>query len=136
MLSANGISRTLLIMHSHSIYVLKQNIFRDLIETTPITPMVDIKMASQEDLPNYNRKNSNVCHLTCPQPTIYFRDGIRSVDFVLVWDSFEEEATTMEAKASRKIFEENLKKEGLELEYEETLNNGLNFIKVSLIFPL
>ena len=68
-----------------------------------------------------------------PQPVIFCKDGFRSVDFVLVWDSYEEEAVTKEAYERRKIFEANLIKEGLELEYEPPENNGLNFVKVGRI---
>lgn len=69
-------------------------------------------------------------HINCPKPTIYFKDGCRSVDFVLVWDSLEKEAITDRSYQKRKIFEANLIKEGLELEYESPESNGLNFIKV------
>lgn len=71
-------------------------------------------------------------HINCPKPTIYFKDGLRSVDFVLVWDSLEKEAITDESYQRRKIFEANLVKEGLELEYEPPEKNGLNFIKVRM----
>lgn len=53
------------------------------------------------------------------------------MDYVLVWDAFEEEAVTEKAYQRRKIFEVNLIKEGLDLEYEPQEKNGLNFIKVS-----
>ncbi|GJQ69772.1 hypothetical protein Trydic_g22331 [Trypoxylus dichotomus] len=78
---------------------------------------------------NYARtKNGEL--LKCPKPTIYFNDGLRSVDFVLVWDAFNEDATSEEAYYKRRIFEENLMKDGLEIEYEDPEKNGLNFIKI------
>lgn len=95
-------------------------------------------MASTEDLPNncncndssLPTKTPNICHLTCPKQKIYFNDGLRSVDFVLVWDSHEDVAKTQVSMVRRETFEKNLKKEGLELEYEEPESNGLNFIKI------
>lgn len=79
-----------------------------------------------------NTRKLNNDYLRCPKPTIYFNDGIRSVDYVLVWDAFEEEAVTDKAYQKRRIFEANLIKEGLEIEYEPQEKNGLNFIKVCL----
>lgn len=67
----------------------------------------------------------------CPLPTIYFADGVRSVDFVLVWNLLDEEAVSDEARNKRTTFEENLVKEGLELEYEVADKNGLHFVKVN-----
>lgn len=72
------------------------------------------------------------CHCDCAKPAIYFRDGVRSVDFVLVWDTLTKESTADEAYERRKIFERNLVEEGLDLEYEPVEENGLNFIKVIL----
>lgn len=66
----------------------------------------------------------------CARPTIYFKDGKRSVDFVLVWDSSDAEATSDEAQSRREMFESNLKEEGLELELESFEPNSLQFIKV------
>nr|XP_022909053.1 anoctamin-4 isoform X2 [Onthophagus taurus] len=79
---------------------------------------------------NCSNRNPNEQLLACPVPTIYFNDGIRSVDFVLVWDSFEHDATLENAYVKRRNFEENLMKEGLELEYEPVEHNGLNFVKI------
>jgi anoctamin-1 len=55
---------------------------------------------------------------------------MRSVDFILVWDAFTEDAVKPEAQEKRKIFEANLAKEGLELEYVPQESNGLNFVKI------
>lgn len=73
-------------------------------------------------------KCDNNCE--CSKKKIYFRDGFRSVDFILVWSSLTDAAITDEAIKKRKIFERNLIKEGLELEHEPAESNGLNFIKV------
>lgn len=72
----------------------------------------------------------NIKHIKCPRPTIFFNDGVRSVDFVIVWDSFNTAAVTEHAVQKRDIFERNLIREGLELEYEEPEHNGLNFVKI------
>lgn len=64
-------------------------------------------------------------------PSLTFNDGVRSIDYVLVWESFKEDSTTPEAHKRRKIFEENLEAEGLQLEREAPKNlHGLNFVKV------
>ncbi|XP_050464477.1 anoctamin-1 isoform X1 [Cataglyphis hispanica] len=62
--------------------------------------------------------------------SLYFRDEIRSIDFVLVWDEFNGEAQTYRNVERRRVFELNLEKEGLELEYEQVETNGLHFIKI------
>lgn len=66
----------------------------------------------------------------CAKAKIFFQDGKRSVDFVLVWDGFNANATSPQAFAKRQIFETNLQREGLEMEYEQQEKNGLNFVKV------
>ncbi|CAH0722954.1 unnamed protein product, partial [Brenthis ino] len=64
-------------------------------------------------------------------PSLSFNDGVRSVDFVLVWESGKDDATTPEAYAHRQIFEQNLENEGLQLEREAPEDMyGLNFIKI------
>ncbi|KAK7864472.1 hypothetical protein R5R35_011703 [Gryllus longicercus] len=70
-------------------------------------------------------------HHTFPHqslPTFY--DGERTVDFVLVWDQLNPRSCTEEAVKRRRVFEENLAHEGLELEYEKPEPNGLTFIKI------
>lgn len=52
------------------------------------------------------------------------------VDFILAWDGRSEIARSTSARNRRKIFEKNLQKEGLILEYLPEEANGLNFIKV------
>ncbi|XP_045542104.1 anoctamin-1 isoform X5 [Papilio machaon] len=64
-------------------------------------------------------------------PSLSFNDGVRSVDFVLVWEAGRENSTTPEAFKQRKVFEENLEKEGLQLEREAPENlHGLHFVKI------
>ncbi|XP_014471955.1 PREDICTED: anoctamin-1 isoform X2 [Dinoponera quadriceps] len=62
--------------------------------------------------------------------SLYFQDEIRSIDFVLVWDEYDGETQTYRNIERRKIFEKNLEKEGLQLEYELAEPNGLHFIKI------
>ncbi|XP_049887733.1 anoctamin-1 isoform X3 [Pectinophora gossypiella] len=64
-------------------------------------------------------------------PSLTFNDGVRSIDYVLVWEANKEDATTTEAYQQRKIFEMNLQSEGLELEYEAPEHlHGLHFVKI------
>ena len=63
-------------------------------------------------------KNSTVFvlqELEEKRETMFFRDGKRRIDFVLAYHESEK----YEREQRRKLFEENLKKEGLELEYED-----------------
>uniref|UniRef100_A0A336LP51 Anoctamin n=1 Tax=Culicoides sonorensis TaxID=179676 RepID=A0A336LP51_CULSO len=63
-------------------------------------------------------------------PSLYFNDGQRSVDFVLVWrEDFAESPGRQERAAKRATFEENLVTEGLELEHE-LIDDEFHFVKV------
>lgn len=85
--------------------------------------------------PPMRKDSSQECYaVKCAKPKIFFKDGVRSVDFVLVWDAFKEDAVKPDSYVKRQIFETNLQKEGLEIEYEAQEENGLNFVKVSVIF--
>ncbi|XP_066253974.1 anoctamin-4 isoform X3 [Euwallacea similis] len=82
---------------------------------------------------NHNPSLNRCCESDtkkCPRPTIFFNDGKRSIDFVLVWDSSSEDACSLSAQEMRRIFEKNLIQEGLELEYEPVENHKLYFIKI------
>ncbi|RVE52062.1 hypothetical protein evm_003340 [Chilo suppressalis] len=64
-------------------------------------------------------------------PSLTFNDGVRTIDYVLVWESAKEDATKPEAYEQRKVFEENLENEGLQLEREAPENlHGLHFVKI------
>ncbi|KAJ8955607.1 hypothetical protein NQ318_001437 [Aromia moschata] len=77
------------------------------------------------------KQSSQGCNaVKCAKPKIFFRDGVRSVDFMLVWDAFDQESITPDTYAKRQIFETNLLREGLQLEYEPQEQNGLNFVKI------
>lgn len=60
-------------------------------------------------------------------PTLFFNDGIRTIDFVLVWKNKTDDQSQQEIK--RKVFEDNLLNEGLDIE-RETFED-LHFVKVS-----
>ena len=62
--------------------------------------------------------------------SLYFRDEIRTIDFVLVWDEYNAVAQTLRSVECRRVFEKNLGKEGLQLEYELAEPSGLHFIKI------
>lgn len=62
--------------------------------------------------------------------SLYFNDGERTIDFVMVWDSLNERANEDSSVEKRKNFEDNLLKEGLHLETEEAQSNGLVFVKI------
>lgn len=64
-------------------------------------------------------------------PSLTFHDGVRTIDYVLVWEANNVDATTQEAIEYRRIFEENLENEGLQIEREAPENlYGLNFVKL------
>ena len=56
---------------------------------------------------------------------MFFRDGKRRIDYVLAFTEKEDKPSGKDAekeskkKEKRELFEENLRKEGLELEYED-----------------
>lgn len=60
--------------------------------------------------------------------SLFFNDGERSIDFVLVWQPSDDEQQEELRTIKRSIFEENLQNEGLELEYETVEN--LHFVKI------
>uniref|UniRef100_T1GN27 Anoctamin dimerisation domain-containing protein n=1 Tax=Megaselia scalaris TaxID=36166 RepID=T1GN27_MEGSC len=53
-----------------------------------------------------------------------FKDGEKSVDYILAYDTFKEDTNHI-----RKAFEENLIKEGLEIEMENS-QQQINFVKI------
>ncbi|XP_015115745.1 anoctamin-4 isoform X1 [Diachasma alloeum] len=62
--------------------------------------------------------------------SLYFKDGIRSIDFVIVWDEHDGQASAFRSSEYRKIFERNLELEGLHLEHESPEPSGLRFTKI------
>lgn len=77
------------------------------------------------------------CYSEPPEPftasnvlgtSLYFEDGNRSIDFVLVWQPNEDEKDEDLNCVKRRVFERNLVNEGLEIEQEKYEN--LTFIKI------
>ena len=69
--------------------------------------------------------------LMCHQnPSLFFDDGVRKIDFVLVWDESNPSEASQSSVIKRKVFESNLEKEGLELERVSTPGVPLHFIKL------
>lgn len=64
-----------------------------------------------------------------------FRDGERKIDMVLCYEESDDENEGWDKRDKRRTFHEQLKKEGLELEFEhksESLDQKTNFIKIHL----
>lgn len=103
-------------------------------ESTPIDPEPETEgcHCTLNGAPNPFNNNTYLSN------SLYFADGKRSIDFVLVWThNDEEENPSIEDNRSKKraIFEENLLKEGLELEHE-TVEGDLHFIKIHAPFEV
>ena len=47
---------------------------------------------------------------------LYFEDGVRRIDYVMVWNEKDESNSSFEAVNKRRVFEENLEHDGLQLE--------------------
>ncbi|KAK2172730.1 hypothetical protein NP493_931g00039 [Ridgeia piscesae] len=62
---------------------------------------------------------------------LYLDDKKRRIDYVLAWPSGQkDEAKAKEAEDARKVFEENLTKEGLEIEHDIKVGRGVQYTKV------
>ena len=51
---------------------------------------------------------------------LFFEDGQRRIDFILAWN-FKANKKQEEAEKARELFENNLRQEGLELEYDRVI---------------
>ncbi|XP_055849456.1 anoctamin-1 isoform X2 [Episyrphus balteatus] len=71
-------------------------------------------------------------HQHKPNSSLFFKDGFRSIDFVLAYktNNQEEEDDEVENKVKRRVFEENLINQGLELETEYKSKEQICFIKI------
>ena len=72
----------------------------------------------------------NVTYFIFQNPTLFFSDGKRKIDFILAVDESIAESASDESSTKRAVFECNLEKEGLELEYVHTEGSMIHFIKV------
>lgn len=84
---------------------------------------------------NFFRNEINVpnspevqCGLGSRLPSLFFNDGKKTIDFVMVWTKHENSETEFQRNLIRGFFEKNLITEGLEL--EEDIVSSLHFIKV------
>ncbi|KAJ0181435.1 hypothetical protein K1T71_003520 [Dendrolimus kikuchii] len=94
-------------------------------------PAPDVRIGSQGN----GKPSVNHCSIVMGgilnNPSLTFNDGVRSIDYVLVWESAKDDATKPEAYEQRKIFESNLELDGLQLEREAPEDlYGLNFVKI------
>ncbi|XP_022248485.1 anoctamin-5-like isoform X2 [Limulus polyphemus] len=64
------------------------------------------------------------------EPSMFFEDGFRRIDFVLLYVTPAKSNYGYVHKQIREVFEENLKDEGLELEYVTESVTDLNCVKV------
>ncbi|XP_076338167.1 anoctamin 1 isoform X2 [Tachypleus tridentatus] len=64
------------------------------------------------------------------EPSLFFEDGLRRIDFVLLYTSPSGIQKSTLHKHMREVFEENLKDEGLELEYDTESVTDVNCVKV------
>jgi hypothetical protein len=53
-----------------------------------------------------------LCLQSSCHSSLYFHDGLRSVDFVLVWDDLLKQSNSAASQEKRKVFERNLQREG------------------------
>lgn len=67
--------------------------------------------------------------------SLYFEDGERSIDFVLVWRCDADDKLAEQKEDKRKVFIENLKNEGLELEHTN-VQKTFYFVKVLLVIHI
>ncbi|EEB14248.1 transmembrane protein 16E, putative [Pediculus humanus corporis] len=79
--------------------------------------------------PSTSNANCEIQDDSNERSSSFFKDGYRSIDYVLVWDKFQPRSLDKINVEKRQIFEDNLRGEGLDLEYENEVD-GLNFIKI------
>ncbi|XP_075213480.1 anoctamin-1-like isoform X2 [Lycorma delicatula] len=100
---------------------------------------MDDNMAEHTNLYVTTPSSQTAFDVEHPKPcSMVFSDGRRTVDFVLAWwkpvikhnspNNAAQLAAAEEAQKKRQTFEQNLIKEGLELEYET--NSRLSFVKI------
>ncbi|KAG5878816.1 hypothetical protein JTB14_032443 [Gonioctena quinquepunctata] len=107
--------------------------------TIPGTPLPSLVQDSSEEFPEISVPVTPVEKEQVADPeSLYFRDGRRKIDMVLVYEE-EEYGVMTEAEAKRrdrrKTFQENLVKEGLELELEHkdlSFDGRTWFLKIHL----
>ncbi|XP_072402314.1 anoctamin-5-like isoform X2 [Diabrotica undecimpunctata] len=118
-------------MNTERDFMEKPATIQDIFGETPISNNISQNNQKEAHECPCCKNSSRLCNaVKCATPKIFFDDGVRSVDFVLVWDSSDHHATMEESYDKRQTFERNLRKEGLELEHAHPEQNGLNFVKI------
>lgn len=83
-----------------------------------------------QNISDNGEAHENPFESTNKNSSLFFNDGVRSIDFVLVWrDEEAPDHVKDERDTKRLIFENNLVKEGLELE-SEIVEDEFHFVKV------
>lgn len=89
-------------------------------ELAPFEEPPEVELNAPSDY--YERHEQN--------PSLFFEDGIRSIDFVLVYNLHPQQAIEEENIEKRRVFEANLEAEGLELERTSKEKEHIYFVKV------
>ncbi|KAK8720285.1 hypothetical protein OTU49_013442, partial [Cherax quadricarinatus] len=117
-------------LHSSSSYESVQLPGSILDETRPLAICDALQATYETYSDNYTlHKDSDVRKVRKTVETLFFRDNKRTIDFVLVYK--EEDDPTRNER--RRVFEHNLKEEGLDLETEDKnqSQDGLTyFVKI------
>ncbi|XP_037944876.1 anoctamin-1 isoform X2 [Teleopsis dalmanni] len=94
--------------------------------STPLMPMTE-----------FNIDNDREC--SCPREfyqrseinySLFFEDGLRSIDFVLAYKLHQNPQTESENEEKRRVFEENLTQQGLEIERVTKQREQIHFVKI------
>ncbi|CAG0916416.1 unnamed protein product [Notodromas monacha] len=98
---------------------------RRLIETN-----IEMEEASKGN--GFDRYSPGVSTISTPNEELFFSDGTRRIDFVLVYQKCPalETAQNLAAVLKRQVFEENLLDEGLHLEQDVQDDTNLVFVKI------
>jgi anoctamin-1 len=71
---------------------------------------------------------------TVERADLFFEDGVRRIDYVLVWNESDESNSSYDAVQKRCVFEENLERDGLQLERSQVAD--LHAIKIHVPLPV
>ncbi|KAJ8314470.1 hypothetical protein KUTeg_006620 [Tegillarca granosa] len=61
---------------------------------------------------------------------MFFKDGKRRIDYILAWKTTGKPIDLEESSKARAIFEKNLKKEGLHIEYDQRKGEEIYYAKI------
>ncbi|XP_046382503.1 anoctamin-1-like isoform X1 [Ischnura elegans] len=109
-------------MSKFSVYHSAQDLRDEVPSDTVDIPLTETKIEECE------------ANIRLEEKSLYFRDGVKKVDFIIACDGRSPESRTKEAREKRRIFENNLIDEGLILEKEQN-DDGSGFIFVKIHAP-